>query len=127
MTSIPVYATVDAMLNALQGLADRRGCEFRDLTGSDEIEIDGSVDSDDIRGKAINMGYVHEDDAPDGLDPNLNDLADGLRELIAGNRAMASILLTRALDAWPSAARVIEDTLNNRTVHDRRQLSLLAA
>ena len=63
----------------------------------------------------------------DGIEPALIDLADGLRDLMAGDRRMAATLLVRAFSDWPDAARTVEDLLLSRTAHDRRQLSLLAA
>jgi hypothetical protein len=122
-----VGVTVSEMLCALDAACDRRGVEYKDLPDSIELDVEAQIDSDTADTIAGDRGYVHVDDAHRHLDPNLVDLAEGLRELIAGDRAMASILLARAFDAWPAAARVAEDILNNRTVHDRRQLTLLAA
>lgn len=104
-----------------------------ELIPSSVITVKGAVDHADI----ISAGYVDEDDMPDeeeivaqaisGLEINLRDLRDGMRDLVAGNRDMAAILLIRALDEWPDAARVVEETLLSRTHHDRRQMTLLAA
>lgn len=103
------------------------------LIPSSVITVKGDVDHLDI----VDAGYVDKDDLPseddlrqegiESLDPHLRDLQDGLRDLIAGDRAMAAILLARALSEWPDAVRIVEETLGARTHHDRLQLTLLAA
>lgn len=122
-----IDVTVAEALNALTSVADRRGVsDFNDLPDELEIEVEATIDLDTISDAAINNGFIHEDDALDGIEPALIDLADGLRELMAGDRRMAATLLARAFSDWPDAARTVEDLLLSRTAHDRRQLSMLA-
>ena len=127
MKTYAIGVTVGDMLNALDRECDRRGLEYSELSDTLELDVDASMDTDIAAAIAYDHDFVRAADALDGLDPNACDLADGLRALIAGDRGTASIMLTRALDAWPDAVRVVEDTLAARTVRDRRQPTLLAA
>ena len=127
MTRLNVAVTVADMLDALQVASDKAGiASYSDLPGERSCEVKALVAPGDIINEAIDMGYVDGDEAMDGLDPNTRDLADGLRALMEGDRNMAATLIVRALDHWPDAALAAETVLLSRTVHDRRQLSLLA-
>lgn len=128
MAKMNVGVSVGDMLNALDNESDRRGVEtFRELPDTLDLDVDGVVDPDAIIDAAIDMGYIHADDAMDGMDPELRDLTDGLRALIEGDRSMAATLLARALSEWPAAGRVVEDVLHGRTHRDRRQCVLALA
>ncbi|WP_145201344.1 hypothetical protein [Sphingobium sp. B2] len=128
MTTYTVDVTVEEMLEVLQNACDRRAiASFDELPKYLELEVEARIGTDLFHDEAVNLGYVHEDDALDGLDPNLRDLTDGLRCLLEGDRLMASALFSRAFDAWPDAARAVEDVLMSRTVRDRRQGALALA
>jgi hypothetical protein len=93
-----------------------------------DFEIDAAVDGEAIAKEA---GFVdpdeHANEVLADLAPALSDLRDGLIELLRGDLPMGATLLMRALDDWPDGARVAEEVLLGRTVHDHRQFALLAA
>lgn len=130
MPRLNVHITVAEALNGLEGLADRFGVEsFKELSEGQTFDADALVAIDECIDAAENEGWVEGEGRifPEEMEPNARDLADGLRSLIDGDRTMAATLLARSLKDWPDAARQVEDLLLSRTVHDRRQLSLLAA
>lgn len=90
-----------------------------------DFEIAASVD---LVGVAKEAGMVDPDDHHQevmaDIEPNLSDLRDGLRALVAGDWSMASIMLVRAFGEWPEAARAAEEIIGGRTVIDRRQRAL---
>lgn len=130
MPKLNVHISVADALNGLEDLADQRSVQnYKELAEDDTFEADALVSIDACIDAAENEGWVEAKGRvfPEELEPSVRDLADGLRSLLEGDRSMAATLLARALNDWPDAARQVEDLLLSRTVHDRRQLSLLAA
>lgn len=125
-----VTVRVDDVLAKMQPMAQlHRVARLSDLAKFvPDFEIEAAVDGQAIAKEA---GFVdpdsHADDVLADLAPALQDLRDGLIEMIGGDLSMGATLLMRALDGWPDAARVVEDVLLCRTVHDHRQFTLLAA
>jgi len=88
-----------------------------DLDPDGFVDIDVEVSNAEI----ISLGFIDSDDVPDedeiaedaiaSLAPLSRDIADGLASLIAGDRRMAMILLSRAFDHWPEASRTIEECI----------------
>jgi hypothetical protein len=127
--SVPVRTLMDALeLQALPSSA------LNIIDEKDTVDIDVDVDAEEC---AYQAGYIHADDAPDeeeiaenaiaGLEPCVRDLDDGIAALIAGDRPMASILMCRALDEWPDAARMVEVALRAKSRPDPRQLRFIDA
>lgn len=128
MPKMKVTITVAEALNGLDWLLDRQPCEtYKELPDGSTMMVDGIVSVDDCIDTAIDEGYVDAGDALAGIDPGGRNLADGLRSLIEGDRAMAATLLMRCFSDWPEASRVVEDVLLGRTHHDRRQRALALA
>lgn len=128
MTTYTVDVTVEELLDVLQHACDRRATEtFEELPKHLVLEVEASISSNLFHDQAIELGYVHEDDALGGLEPEARDLSDAVRALIEGDKGLAATLFARALDGWPSAALAVETALLNRTAQDRRQCALALA
>ncbi|CAH0355334.1 hypothetical protein [Sphingobium sp. CECT 9361] len=127
--SVPVRTLMDALeLQALPSSA------LNIIDEHDTVDIDVDVDAAECAAVA---GYIDPSEAPDeeeitenaiaGMEPCVRDLEDGIAALIAGDRAIASILMCRALDQWPDAARMVEVALRAKVQPDPRQLRFIDA
>ena len=125
-----VTVRVNDVLAKLQPLAKSHKVER--LSDLSKIIPDFGIEAGvDEKAVAAEAGYVDADDhyaeVIEELSSNVNDLRDGRRALIDGDREMAATLLLRAFSEWDDAKRAVEDVLLSRTVHDRLQPLLLVA
>lgn len=126
---IEVTVRVDDVLAKLQPLAKAHNVERLSSLGRivSEFEIKADIDEEGLASGGYVNAEQYREHICDDLAPNINDLRDGLRALINGDRTMAATLLHRAFDEWEDAKSTVEDVLLSRTVHDSRQPLLLVA
>lgn len=99
--------------------------EERDMPPT--VELEAEIDDCDAF-EALPDDFVDMmvDDALAEREPNARDFRDGIAALLSGDSQMGMILLCRALEEWPAAARCVEDAIRKSANTDPRQMALVA-